>query len=153
MTQDNWTVCLEPDPDPEIREKILKPLAAYNEACAGPGRWETLAVTVRDPGGEIVGGLWGRIGYNFLNVELFALGPARDSGLGRRIMAMAEAEARTRNLAGVWLDTWSFQAPDFYRKLGFQECGRIDDYPPGHHRVFFVKRLPQSRSTDATERD
>jgi ribosomal protein S18 acetylase RimI-like enzyme len=98
------------------------------------------------PTGEILGGLWGRIGYNFFFVEIFALGAARGHGLGRRLMGMAEAEALKRNLSGLWLDTWSFQAPDFYRKLGFEECGRITDYPPGHDRIFFVKRLPQGRT-------
>jgi ribosomal protein S18 acetylase RimI-like enzyme len=149
MSHSEWTVCLESDPNTDIREKILKPLAAYNEACAGPGHWEVLAITVRNHQGEVVGGLWGRIGYNFLNIELLALGPAKDSGLGRRVMAVAETEALKRKLAGVWLDTWSFQAPEFYRKLGFEECGRIEEYPPGHQRIFFVKRFPESRPTHA----
>ena len=147
MGQGDWTVQIEAEPDSEIREKILAPLAAYNEARAGPGDWETLAITVRDQQGEILGGLWGRIGYNFFFVEIFALGAARGHGLGRRLMGMAEAEALKRNLSGLWLDTWSFQAPDFYRKLGFEECGRITDYPPGHDRIFFVKRLPQGRES------
>ena len=105
MNHVDWIVSLESDPKAEIREEILKPLAAYNQACAGPGHWEVLAITVRNQQGEIVGGLWGRIGYNFLNVELFALGPAKASGLGRCIMAMAEAEALKRKLAGVWLES------------------------------------------------
>jgi ribosomal protein S18 acetylase RimI-like enzyme len=56
-------------------------------------------------------------------------------------MRLAEAEARRRGLLGIWLDTWTFQAPDFYPKLGFVECGRITEYPPGHDRIFFVKRF------------
>ena len=50
------------------------------------------------------------------------LGPARGLGLGRKVMAMAEAEARSRGLAGIWLDTWTFQAPGFYPKLGFRNA-------------------------------
>jgi ribosomal protein S18 acetylase RimI-like enzyme len=76
-----------------------------------------------------------------LLVELLALGPARGEGLGRRVMALAEEEARRRGLSGIWLDTWTFQAPGFYVRLGFTECGRIPDYPPGHDRVFYVKRF------------
>jgi ribosomal protein S18 acetylase RimI-like enzyme len=56
-------------------------------------------------------------------------------------MHAAEAEARRRGLTGIWLDTWTFQAPGFYRKLGFAEVGRIPNYPPGHDRIFFMKRL------------
>ena len=61
--------------------------------------------------------------------------------LQRQVMALAEAEAVRRNLRGIWLDTSTFQAPDFYPKFGFVECGRITGYPPGHDRIFFVKRL------------
>lgn len=137
----DWTVTVETDPDPAVRAKILAPLAAHNEAAAGPGHWGLLAVTVRDAAGEVVGGLWGRTGYGFLFVELLALGPARQQGLGRQVMAQAEAEARRRGLLGVWLDTFTFQAPGFYQKLGFIECGRITGYPPGHDRIFYVKRF------------
>ena len=141
MTGSEWTVVLEADPDPSLRAKILEPLSAHNDAAAGPGGWATLAVTVRDAAGEVVGGLWGRTGYGFVFVELLALGPARGGGLGREVMALAEAEARRRGLVGMWLDTWTFQAPGFYQKLGFTECGRITEYPPGHDRIFYVKRF------------
>jgi ribosomal protein S18 acetylase RimI-like enzyme len=136
-----WTLCLETDPDPALRAHILAPLVAYNESVAPDGNWGLLAVTVRDPDGAVVGGLWGRTGYGMLFVELLALGPARGEGLGRRVMALAEEEARRRGLSGIWLDTWTFQAPGFYVRLGFTECGRIPDYPPGHDRVFYVKRF------------
>ena len=143
MQRSQWTITLEADPDPSLRAKILEPLAAHNDAAAGPGRWDTLAITVRGDDGEVAGGLWGRTGYGFLFVELLALGPARGRGLGREVMALAEAEAKRRGLLGIWLDTWTFQAPGFYPKLGFVECGRITEYPPGHDRIFYVKRFAE----------
>lgn len=141
MKQDQWSVALEADPDPALRSKILDPLSAHNESAGGPAHWGLLAVSVRDRGNEVVGGLWGRTGYGFLFVELLALGPARGAGLGREVMAIAEAEAKRRGLLGMWLDTWTFQAPDFYPKLGFVECGHITEYPPGHDRIFYMKRF------------
>jgi GNAT superfamily N-acetyltransferase len=137
----NWKITLETAPNSAMHTKILAPLVAHNEGAAGPGDWSLLVVTVRDAAGEIVGGLWGRAGYGFLLVEILALGAAKGRGLGREVMRLAEAEARRRGLLGIWLDTWTFQAPDFYPKLGFVECGRITEYPPGHDRIFFVKRF------------
>jgi len=136
-----WHVRLEAEPDAKLREQILAPLAAHNESIAGPGNWGLLAVTVRDAEDTVVGGLWGRTGYGYLFVELLAMGPARGQGHGRAVMALAETECRRRGLRGMWLDTWTFQAPGFYQKLGFEECGRIKEYPPGHDRIFFVKRF------------
>jgi ribosomal protein S18 acetylase RimI-like enzyme len=64
----------------------------------------------------------------------------RGRGVGRELMAQAEALAHERDCHSAWLDTFSFQAPGFYEKLGYQEFGRLD-YPPDHHRCFIRKRL------------
>lgn len=136
-----WTAALEAAPDPAIREAILQPLSAHNVATVGQGNWAPLAVTVRDAAGQVVGGLWGNIWHDFLFVEFLATGAARGHGLGRAVMQLAEAEALRRGCTGIWLDTFSFQAPGFYAKLGFTECGRIADYMPGQDRIFLVKRL------------
>ena len=141
MPPATWSVTLEDDPDPADRDAILGPLLAANEAAVGPSGRAALAVLVRDPAGTVVGGLWGRSGYGHLFVELLAMGAARGHGLGRQVMALAEAEARRRNLQGIWLDTFTFQAEGFYKKLGFTEFGRITGYPPGHDRIFLIKRL------------
>jgi GNAT superfamily N-acetyltransferase len=125
-----WTIQQEAAPDAAVRAAILAPLAAYNDRVAGPGDWGVLAFTVRDAEGGIVGGLWGRTGYGFLFVELLTSGPAQGSGIGREVMARAEAASRQLGLTGIWLDTWTFQAPGFYEKLGFAEVGRIPNYPP-----------------------
>jgi ribosomal protein S18 acetylase RimI-like enzyme len=132
---------LEDNPDPALRSKILEPLSKHNEFVGGPANWSRLAVSVRDQNGQVVGGLWGWTGYGFLFVELLALRPAKCAGLGREVMLLAEAEVRRRGLLGIWLDTWTFQASGFYQKLGYVECGRITEYPPGHDRIFYVKRF------------
>ena len=141
MQNDPWLITLETDPDPSLRSDILAPLIAYNESAGGPAHGGLLAVTVKNEEDAVVGGLWGRVGYGFLFIELLALGPAKGVGLGRKVMGLAEVEARRRGLVGMWLDTWTFQAPDFYPKLGFVEFGRITGYPPGHDRIFYVKRF------------
>ena len=141
MQNDRWSVALDTDPDPSLRSDIARPLIAFNESAGGPANSSLLAVTVRDAAGEVAGGLWGRIAYGFLFIEMLALGPARGIGFGRKAMDMAETEARKQGLLGMWLDTWTFQAPDFYPKFGFVECGRITGYPPGHDRIFYVKRF------------
>lgn len=134
-------MAVEPHPDAAVKAAIEAPLDAYNAAAVGPGDRRHVAVTVRGARGEVVGGLWGRTSRGFLLVESLALGPARGRGLGRAVMGLAEAEARRLGLRGMWLDTFTFQAPDFYPKLGFVECGRIADHLPGHDRIFYVKRF------------
>ena len=64
--------------------------------------------------------------------------------MGTKLMQMAEDLAREKECIGIWLDTFDFQAPEFYRKHGYSELGQIPDFPPGHKRFFFQKRLINS---------
>jgi len=133
---------LSQNPTPEDREAILAPLRAYNVAQAGDGKGQPLALLVRDDQDEILGGLYGRFFYQWLFIELLSVPEqGRGQGIGSRLMQMAEDLAREKECVGIWLDTFDFQAPEFYRKLGYSELGQIVDYPPGHKRFFFQKRL------------
>ncbi|KAF2391470.1 GNAT family N-acetyltransferase [Pseudomonas frederiksbergensis] len=130
------------DPTNEEREAILAPLRTYNAAQAGLAKPEPVALLVRDDNGEILGGLYGRVFYQWLFIELLSVPEeGRGLGLGSKLMQMAEELALEKKCVGIWLDTFSFQAPEFYKKLGYSEFGQIVDYPPGHKRHFFQKRL------------
>lgn len=130
---------------------ILTPLRAYNVAKAGQSGAEKFALLVKDEqGDDVLGGLKGSIFYSWMFIELLVVPEqARGQGLGVRLMAMAEDLAREKNCTGIWLDTFDFQAPEFYRSLGYNECGQINDYPPGHRRYFFQKRLDQTDGVDS----
>jgi hypothetical protein len=56
-------------------------------------------------------------------------------------MAAMEDAARRRGCRAAWLDTFSFQAPGFYRGLGYRVFGKLAGYPPGHTRHFLWKPL------------
>ncbi|MES2817905.1 MAG: GNAT family N-acetyltransferase [Pseudomonadota bacterium] len=131
------------NPGDDERAAILRPLRVYNLAQAGDPKPETLALLVRDEhSNDIMGGLYGEIFYRWLFIELLAVPEhTRGQGTGSRLMAMAEDVAREKGCVGIWLDTFSFQAPAFYHKHGFSEFAQLDDFPPGHKRFFFKKRL------------
>ncbi len=125
-----------------LREVVLAPLRAYNIAQAGDPRIRPVAILIEDDAGAACGGLWGRIGYDWLFVELLGLPEAaRGQGLGRQLMDQAEVIAREAGCAGIWLDTYEFQARGFYEKLGYTVFGALDDHPVGQRRFFMMKRL------------
>lgn len=128
--------------DEDLRRQIAAPLVRFNEAQAGPSGYRPLVLALRDAAGAVQGGLWGHTAFGWLFVQLLVVPEGqRRAGLGRRLMALAEAEALQRGCHGAWLDTHEFQARGFYEKLGYTAFGRLDDYPAGQARIFFRKRL------------
>jgi GNAT superfamily N-acetyltransferase len=130
-------------PNAEDIQAILTPLRAHNTALAGEAGAQPFALLIRDEDTNIaLGGLHAKVFYRWMFIELLAVPEqARGQGLGSRLMAMAEDLAREMNCIGIWLDTFDFQAPEFYRRLGFSEFGQIEDHPLGHRRFFMQKRL------------
>ena len=138
----NLRIELTQSPTEEQRQAILQPLIEYNDAQTGGSKSEPFALMVKDENGEILGGLYGRMIFRWMFIELLSVPEqGRGQGIGSKLMAQAEALAREKNCHGLWLDTFDFQAPEFYRKLGFSQFGEIVDYPPGHKRHYFQKRL------------
>ena len=129
-----------------VARRVRSGLIAYNTSKVGPPRYRSLVLSARDAKGRLVGGLTGQLYWNVLYIELLWLKEgARGSGIGRRLMQAAEQRARRERKELVFLNSYTFQAPGFYRKLGYESFGRIRDYPRGANRVFFVKRLRPRR--------
>jgi GNAT superfamily N-acetyltransferase len=124
------------------REAIFQPLVAYNAAVTGPAGYEPLGIMLKDDDGTAVGGLWGHLYYDWLFIELlFVPESVRGQKFGTRLLAQAEAVAREKGCLGIWVDSYSFQAPGFYLKHGFEAWGTLENQPRGHRRVFLRKRL------------
>jgi GNAT superfamily N-acetyltransferase len=137
------TVALSDAEDPALFRVLFRALEAFNSAAAGPHGFRPLNLSVTRPGeAEPVGGLSGFTFYGWLFVRLFYLpDDLRGAGLGRDLLARAEAEARARGCVGAYLDTFSFQARPFSERQGYREFGVLDDNPPGHTRHFMMKRF------------
>ncbi|MER5276172.1 GNAT family N-acetyltransferase [Streptomyces sp. NPDC002809] len=102
-----------------------------------------LEVWALDAEGRIAAGLTGRTWAYWLHVDLLWVDPRhRGSGLGSRMLAEAERVAGTdRSCTRSRVETWDFQAPDFYRKRGYEVSGRVENYPPGVTEFTLTKEL------------
>lgn len=119
---------------------IFRRLVEFNEVRTQPANARELAVFARR-GPELVAGLIGFTHWNWFHIRyLWVDESSRRQGLGRRLMIAAEREARLRGCKHAHLDTFSFQAVPFYERLGYSVFGRLEDYPPGHTKVFLQKR-------------
>lgn len=131
-------------PSDADREAILAPLRAFNASRAGDPGLRPVAILLTDQAGRDVGGLWGKIAYDWLFVELLAVPEEwRGGNYGKALMQEAESIARAHGCVGMWLDTFEFQARGFYEKLGFELFGELEDHPVGQRRFFLRKRLQE----------
>ena len=128
--------------DSGLRETLDAEINAFNAAVTGQADGRLLCVSVRGDGGDLRAGLfgwtWGGCGYVEL---LWVREDHRGQGLGTRLLAAAEQEIRRRGCSQVALSTHSFQAPGFYARFGYRECGRTPSYPRGHDQIHLVKQL------------
>jgi GNAT superfamily N-acetyltransferase len=137
------TITLAATRDPRAEAVITGGLAAYNKDKFGRVDTQTLDILVRDDtSGEIIGGLLGRSSLGMFFLDLFYL-PAslRGGGLGSRIIAEAESEARRRGCTAAFVYTVTFQAPGFYEHHGYRRFGDIPCPPDGATRIFLSKPL------------
>jgi GNAT superfamily N-acetyltransferase len=106
------------------------------------GERVNLTFFLRDAEGSIVGGVHGNSGWNWLYIsDLWVSKTLRGGGYGTALMQAAESEAVRRGVRNIYLNTFSFQAVDFYLKLGYTIFAELEDFPPGHKRIFLRKTL------------
>lgn len=92
--------------------------------------------------GELAGGLVGYAWGRWLHVDLLWVDERhRGEGLGSRLMTQAEETAVALGCEHSRVETWGFQAPDFYQKLGYVTVGVVENYPPGETDHLLVKPL------------
>jgi len=114
----------------------------YNTQQAGDDDAQTLCFVLQSPDQEIVGGVIGATYWDWFYLDLMWIKEElRGCGYGHRLMTLAEDEAQQRGAKNAYLDTFSFQAPDFYKQHGYQVFGELQDFPPGHQRYFLRKQL------------
>jgi GNAT superfamily N-acetyltransferase len=129
-------------PAPGTFEAIYHGLDATSHHIIGPVRPRLLVIPLHDDTGAVAGGFWGCTVCQWLHVQMLLVPAAlRGQGVGTALMASAESAARGRGCLGAHVDALSFQAAPFYRKIGYTVFGVLDDFPPGHRRLFFSKRL------------
>lgn len=139
-----YDITMHDKQDSRDAAEILAGLQSFNAKFAGARDYRELTIAVRDPiSKKLVAGLHGSTQWGWLFVKwLWVSEECRGRKMGSTILTDAEKEARERGCRGVWLDTFSFQAPGFYEKQGYARFGTIEGFPEAPHaRHFYSKAL------------
>ena len=97
---------------------------------------------LRDEAGTIQGGLTATVFWGHLHVDFLWVDESlRGQGQGSALIEQMEQAAREKSCRLITLDTFSFQAPDFYKRNGYEVFGVLEDHPKGFSQYFLQKRL------------
>ena len=131
--------------DQKSYDRVVELLVEYNKSKSEQfvnDINKPIEIIVRDDNYEIIGGLYGRSIWGTLEIKTFVVKPEnRNSGIGKKLILEAEKEAIKRNCRFISLDTFSFQAPEFYEKLGFEKIGTETDFPKGFEKYYYRKSI------------
>ncbi len=115
----------------------------WNQAKGFTEKPETFCFECTDENGQRTGLVHGKFFGGWCGVTDLVVAPlARGSGVGRHLMRVVEEEAQNRKCVGMYLTTLSFQAPEFYIKLGYTCFAQLDEFAgSGNKRYYFKKEF------------
>ena len=117
-------------------------IRAYNRSKREEAESEPLNLYLEDEKGNLMAGLVAETFGNWLEIEyLFVKEELRGQGIGSKLLQRAENEAKNRNCRFAFVNTYQFQAPDFYLSHGYKEVFALEDYPYTGQRCYYQKDL------------
>lgn len=120
--------------------EIDQRLVAFNREHSEWGS-RYFTVEIRDADDRLRGGAGARVNLGMVEVSTLWLdGELRGDGWGRRIIDTVVRQGRLMGASRILLDTYDFQARDFYEALGFTVFGTLD-YPSGNRRFYLTRDI------------
>lgn len=128
---------------------IIGKLVEYNLSKV-PAEQENLFININrkitDNNGNIIAGCIAKMYcWNVMYIDTLWVDEGyRSQGLGSKLLAEVESLAKEKGCYLIHLDTFDFQAKDFYIKHGYTLFGTLDECPKEHKRYYLKKQLPSS---------
>jgi GNAT superfamily N-acetyltransferase len=132
----------EVDARPEDVAAIETAIDEFNMRYTGDRNYRPVRIFLRDEANALCGGITADLWGGWMHITYLWIEEAlRGQDYGTRLIEAAEDEARTHGCHHVQVETFSFQAPSFYQRLGYEIIATLDDYPVGEPHFTLTKRL------------
>lgn len=129
-------------PNEKEIQYVKDSLYQFNKEFVGDDGHAPLNIVEYDDDGTVIGGIAGGTYWGWMYVDiLWVHENHRKKGIGSMLLKEAESEAVKRGCHHVHLDTMSWQAPEFYKKHGYEVVGILPDIPSGNRKYLLVKTL------------
>jgi len=140
-----YTLSVNATVDKDNRKAVGAFLRNYNDAVMhGYELRGHLEVIAKDEHGKILGGLYGYFAWGWLEIHILAVDEVnRKQGIGKTLLQKAEEVALQKEVFKIRLNTFEFQAPEFYEQSGYKVVAVEEGFPEGYRTYHFHKVLKQ----------
>ena len=130
------------NPNKKEIEFVNNALEKFNNMHVGPDNHLLLNIVEYDENQNVIAGILGGTYWGWLHIDILWVDENfRSKKIGSRLLIAAENEAKKRGCHSVHVDTMSWQAPEFYKKHGYELISELDNIPNGYKKFHFIKRL------------
>ena len=130
------------NPNKNEIEFVNNALEKFNNMHVGPDNHVLLNIVEYDENQNVIAGIFGGTYWGWLHIDILWVDENfRSKKIGSRLLIAAENEAKKRGCHSVHVDTMSWQAPEFYKKHGYELISELDNIPNGYKKFHFIKRL------------
>lgn len=127
--------------DDRLGEFINKEFSAYGEQNGVVLNYDEFCFAAEEDG-NILGVITGRAYYNEVHIgDLIVASSVRKGGIGSKLVRAVEDNYRGKGYDKITLTTFGFQAPEFYKKLGYEVEFVREDKEPKLSKYFLAKQL------------
>jgi ribosomal protein S18 acetylase RimI-like enzyme len=139
-----YKVIVDHNPSQSDNEVVKEGLIKSYEAQFGE-RDKEFSIFLKNDSEKVLGGMQAMFDSEAIYIETFWIEENfRKQGYGKKLLAAAEKEAIEHGCRFSLVDTWDFQAEEFYLKNGYEKIGELKNYWHGHSKLFFRKKLNPS---------
>ena len=133
---------IEGEPNEADMKVLVDGMLSYHASKGHPRKVDKCSVTIKNDDGKLVGCVMVSFLYNGMEIgSLWVDESMRGQGLGQKLMKMAEDEGKKRGATFAYTNTFTWQAPGFYEKLGYALYGKLEDFPPENQLSYYRKDL------------
>ena len=135
-------VAIEGEPESDDMKVLVDGMLSYHASKGHPRVVTKYSIMIKDEEEKLVGCVMVSFLWNGMQIgSLWVEEKMRGQGLGKKLMEMAEAEGKKRGATFAYTDTFTWQAPGFYEKIGYTIYGTLEGFPPGNELSYYRKSL------------
>ena len=135
-------VAVKDELKPEDKKVLVDGMLKHHASSGHERKTSKHNILLKNDKGKVLGGIMLSFLWNGMRIEtIWVDGSLRGQQWGKKLMKEAEIEGIKRGCTFAYTDTFSWQAPEFYKKLGYVVYGKINDFPKGNSLTYVYKQL------------